>query len=131
MSRAGCPESDSSGGRHLECAPNTRGRTPTYQQTSIAHRARLELAILPPEFFRAEPVTLPQCLARKGQAALWISFGIIDQPEFERIDLECVSQLVHRGLEREHATDSAGRTHPRWCVEICVGDLERSIEIRT
>ena len=106
--RAVGAQRDAGAGGPLERAPDAGGHPPADQPAPVAHRAGLGLAVLPSELLRAEPVALPQRLARQRLAALGVHLGVVDEAQLQRIDLQRVGQLVHRAFEREHAADGPG-----------------------
>ncbi len=75
-------------------------------------------ALAPAEFFRAHAVAFAEGFRRKGFPGFRIFLGVVDEPEFERIDIQFVGEFVHRALEGEHLRDGSRRAHGAGCREI-------------
>ena len=104
-------QDDAHGGRHLQRFPDPGGHSPADQFGTIAHGARLGIALLPAERRRALAIAFAQLLAGVGEVLVLIAIRVALQAQFKRIEIERHGEFVHRAFERVDARRRARRAH--------------------
>ena len=66
--------------------PDAARHAPADQLGAVAHRARLAVALVPTERFRALVVAIAQALAAVGAIAVLVAIRIAPQAKLERIE---------------------------------------------
>lgn len=64
------------------------------QLIAVAQGARVVAPFCTAKALRCAPVAFPHALLGKGPAAVGVHVGVIEESPFERVHLECVSELV-------------------------------------
>src|SRR2546427_409865 len=79
---------------------HARGRhTESDEVVPVAHRARPRVAPRPAEALGRLFVAGAQLFGRERAARGGIAFGVVAQPQLERVEVERVRELVHRALD--------------------------------
>src|SRR5262245_19595457 len=97
--------------RHLHRFPEAGRHAPADQFVAIAHRTRLRIATGPAEFFRALSIAFAQLFAAIASILDLVLVRVVDQPQFERIDVRRIGELIHRAFDGIGAFRSARCTH--------------------
>ena len=100
------------------------GHAPADERVSVAHRSRFRFSACPAEALRGLLITLPQGLARKGDAHGLVGLGVVLEPQLERIDAKLDGEFVHRAFER---IEAGGRCPVRACRSACTGRARTSL----
>src|SRR5262245_4383254 len=97
--------------RHLHRFPEAGRHAPADQFVAIAHRTRLRIATGPAEFFRALSIAFAQLFAAIASILDLVLVRVVDQPQFERIDVRRMGELIHCAFDGIGAFRSARCTH--------------------
>jgi len=115
---------------------NGRSHAPAHQKAVlVAHRAWRQRAAGPAEALGALGIAFAQSLRRERLAVGRVGFGIVGEPEVERIHAAGLGRLVHCRFERCRSGCLARRTHRARRTDIepqafmldqdCRGGIER------
>src|SRR4029077_15634441 len=78
--------------------PRAPRHSPAQRQAVALHRADLRRAPGPAELLRAEFKALEQMARWEWNAQRLVYFRLVEDAEFDGVDLELIGQLVHRRL---------------------------------
>src|SRR6185503_6049880 len=85
---------------------------------AIAHRTRLHRAARPAKRLSSAAIAFEQRFAGPWQTVFRIAIGVIANTEFEWIDLQLVSQLIHRAVECKEARGFPWSAHVEWRLNV-------------
>src|SRR5262249_52195930 len=122
-------EPDAHRDRGLECVPNARRHSPSYEVAALPHRAWLDPAPGPAERLGAPAIAFAQCLAAVGSIAMLVAIRIAPHAKPDRIELERDREPAHRALECIAASCCARRAHVARRREIEPRELVRVLRI--
>ncbi|MNP13315.1 hypothetical protein D3C76_1055920 [compost metagenome] len=85
---------------------------------AFTHAARFRVALVPAETTGTLGITLTQFLAGIRLAFVLVAFGVVDQPQLDRIDRQSTGQFIHGALQANQAEGGTGCAHVQRRVDV-------------
>src|SRR6185503_837679 len=110
--------------------PRASSHAPAKSEAIAFHGSNHRIPLGPAELFGAEFKTLEQVSRRKGQSGTLIDLGLVQDAEFDGVDVELPREFVHRRFRGVKTGDSAGTAHVRSAADVSLGAPKGDAQIR-